>query len=377
MTTHAAGFGLGCLTCLLLQVAGAAPQSAGTELHLVGSATLTPAGLRLTPAKRHMAGAAWFRNKQIVSGGFEIRFRFQLTHRGGLGRGADGFAVVLQNSGLDALGSPGSAGGFALGESRYGNRAAIPQSIAVFFDVFRNPELSDPSDNYIAICTAGKPSQMQWPPPRLAQTRGLPVNLKDGREHEALISYRPPVMTVSVDGNVVLKSTVDLSTVIDGDGAAYAGFTASTGNGFLNHDILTWSMRPEVSSSMSVVTSEISFFKVPCMAERNLCTPEQAMVDPSGPATYHVVLPAHLPWGAQVPNPSGRDMIISNARGIACWNMKLLDEAGCNGPAGNAGGAGALIQRTNNGRTGFSIDDRSGDFRDNEGYFEFDATVAK
>ncbi len=346
------------------------------RLHLTGSATLTDKALRLTPAERQRAGAAWFEGKQQVSGGFESSFQFRLTEQGGLGPGADGFAFVLQNSGLDALGSPGSAGGFALGdEKRYGKAPGIPQSIAIFFDTFRNGEIGDPSDNFVSICTAGRPRQMKWPPPRLAYTRKLPVKLKDGKAHEARIVYRPPILTVSLDGKQVLTSTVDLSTVVDAAGAAYAGFTASTGNGFENHDILAWSLHPDVSSSVAVVSSEIAYLKAPCLPDRNLCTPERALVEESGPGAYHIVLPANLPWGANVPNPAGRIVRVENAHGVACWSLAELGQEGCNGPLGNREGAGGLIQRTNHGRTEFSVDDRTGKFRDNEGYFEFDVRV--
>ena len=179
-------------------------------------------------------------------------------------------------------------------------RASRSSSIPI-----RNPDLQDPSDNYIAVCTAGTPRQMHWPPPRLAYTRKLPVKLKDGKVHMARIAYQPPILTVTLDGQAVLTSTVDLSSVVDRDGAAYVGFTASTGNGFENHDILTWSLRPDVSSTMSVVSSSIVFLKTPCLPDRNLCTPERAQVEGTGSGTYHVVLPANLPWGASIPNPLG------------------------------------------------------------------------
>src|SRR5262249_13690359 len=152
------------------------------------------------------------------------------------------------------------------------------------------------------------------------------------------ILYQPPILTVALDGRTVLTSTVDLSTVVDADGAAYVGFTASTGNGFENHDILAWSLRPEVSSSMSVVSSTVTFLKTPCRPDRNLCTPEQAVVEESGPETYHVVLPANLPWGASIPNSMGRPVVVSNARGMVCWNLAALGPQGCNGPGGNAAG---------------------------------------
>ena len=362
--------------CLLLPATVVSQDPPNGGLRLVGSAELTGKVLRLTPAERHMAGAAWFGEKQVVSGGFTSAFEFQLTQQGGLGPGADGFAFVLQNSGLDALGSPGSAGGFALGEvERYGKVSGIPQSIAIFFDAFRNQDIGDPSDNFITISTAGRPRQMRWPPPRLAYTRKLAVNLKDRNVHGVRIMYQPPILTVVLDGKTVLASTVDLSTVVDADGAAYVGFTASTGNGFENHDILNWSLRPDVSSAISVVSSSIAYLKTPCLPDRNLCTPERAQVEESAPETYRVVLPANLPWGASIPNPSQRPVVVSNARGLVCWDLASLGRQGCNSPGGNAAGAGALIQQTNNGRTEFSVDDRTGNFRDNEGYFEFDARI--
>ena len=332
--------------------------------------------LRLTAAQRHQAGAAWFEEKQKLTGGFESSFEFQLTGQGGLGPGADGFAFVLQNSGPDALGSPGSAGGFALGDvQRYGRSPGIPQSIAIFFDTHRNPELQDPSDNYIAVCTAGTPRQMHWPPPRLAYTRKLPVKLKDGKVHAVRIAYQPPILTVTLDGQAVLTSTVDLSSVVDRDGAAYVGFTASTGNGFENHDILTWSLRPDVSSTMSVVSSSIVYLKTACLPDRNLCTPERAQVEEIGLR--------HVPRGSAGEPAVGREH--TESLGAACGGrQRPRDGVLGSGRAGAArlqrsgrqsAGAGALIQRTHNGRTEFSVDDRTGNFKDNEGYFEFDARL--
>src|SRR5580658_9678902 len=70
-----------------------------TGLSLVGSAQQEGRALRLTPSRRDMAGAAWFRDKQPVSQGFDAIFRFRLSAQGGAGDGADGVAFVLQNSG--------------------------------------------------------------------------------------------------------------------------------------------------------------------------------------------------------------------------------------------------------------------------------------
>jgi hypothetical protein len=351
--------------------------SSSAGLKLTGSAAVREGVLRLTQAQRHLAGAAWLEQKVTVSNGFDATFQFRLTHYGGLGGGADGLAFVLQNNGPDALGGRGSAGGFALGDPHYYHTGpGIPRSIAVFFDTFHNGETHDPSDNYVGIFNAGTPQAMRWPPPRLAYATKLRTRLKNGKTHAARILYQPPVISVWLDDYEVLSTTVDLHTVMDTDGSAYVGFTASTGNGYENHDILSWSLtRPEVTSNLSVVSSEISFQQTACLPGRNLCTPEQAVVQETGPGMWHVVLPANAEWGASVPNVSGRPVAIQNARGLVCWNLRALGAGGCNGPAGNASGTGRLISRTSDGRTWFSVDDRTGNFRDNEGYFEFDVRV--
>jgi hypothetical protein len=351
--------------------------SSTAGLHLVGAARVAGSALRLTETSRHTAGAAWLDRKFVVSGGFDTTFQFQITQPGGSGPGADGFAFVLQDSGTNAIGGPGSAGGFALADpARYGKHAGIPQSIAIFFDTFRNPEAGDPSGNYIGIFTAGTPKTVRWPPARLAYTRKLHVHLKDGRVHTARIMFQPPVLAVYLDGAEALSSPVELATVADPRGAAFVGFTASTGNGYENHDILSWSFtRPNVESNMSEVSSDISFLRAACLPERRLCTPETPVVEPTGAGAYHIVLPANVEWGAAIPNPEGRPILIQNARGTVCWDWEALGSRGCNGPVGNAEGKGALISRNRDGRTWFSVDDPTGKFDDNEGYFEFDVTL--
>ena len=331
-------------------------------LSLVGSARLAGSSLRLTPSQNDLAGAAWVREKQPVANGFESNFQFQLTEPGGAGHGADGLAFVLQNSGPSALGAGGGGGGFALGAD-----SGIPQSIAIFFDTFQNADAGDLSNNFITICTAGTPKEMRWPPQRLASTKRLRVNLKDGKMHTARISYQPPVLAIYLDNARVLASTVDLSTVIGSEGEAWIGFTASTGAGYENHDILSWSFsRPE----SGVVSSSLSFAKTACLPGRNLCTPESAVIDESGSGIFHIVLPGNLEWGASIPNPEGRLVVIANANGNVCHDVEALGAAGCSGPA-------ALIQKTSDGRTWFSVSAEGGRGRigSNEGYFEFEARI--
>ncbi len=357
-------------------------------LHLAGDAAVAGKAVRLTPARHDRSGAVWFGEKQPVESGFETTFQFQLTGEGGMGHGADGFAFVLQNSGPEALGGRGSAGGFAVADRNYKDRQGIPWSIAIFFDTFRNREEGDPSANYIALRTSGRPAEMRWPAARLAFTPKLHVHLKDRKAHTARIVFRPPVLSVYLDNSKapVLETAVDLSIVADAQGRAWAGFTASTGGGYENHDILNWSFSgTDVSSAMAVVTSDITFLMSACLPDRNLCTPEHAIVERKG-AGYHVVLPANLEWGASIPDPSGQTVVVTNARGIACWDLKAQGSNGCGGPSGNGApagpgflaadsAAGALIMRTREGHTWFSVNGRENSFGGNEGFYEFDAEV--
>ena len=361
------------------------------ELSLVGDAAVSGKVLRLTPAKGDRSGAVWFREKQSVASGFETTFQFQLTHQGGLGHGADGFAFVLQDAGPEALGGRGSAGGFAVADPTFDHRErerAIPWSIAVFFDTYRNEEEGDPSANYIAFCTYGKPSETRWPAPRLAFTPNLSVQLKDRNVHTARILFQPPVLSLFLDDSPapVLESTVDLSLVVDRQGSAWVGFTASTGGGYENHDILNWSFTStDVSSSVTMVSSQITFLMSGCLPDRNLCTPESAVVERRD-GGYHIILPGNLEWGASIPNPPGRTVMVTNTHGIVCWDVKTRGANGCSGPSGNGipagtgflatdAPAGSLIMRTRDGHTWFSVNGRSGLFKNNEGFYEFDLEI--
>jgi hypothetical protein len=169
--------------------------------------------------------------------------------------------------------------------------------------------------------------------------------------------------------------------------SAWVGFTVSTGWGCQNHDILTWSfVGADTSSSMSVVFSDISFPMSACLPDRNLCTPEHAFVQYNG-AGYHIVLPANLEWGASIPNSSGRAVVVTEAHGVVCWDLKAHGSEGCSGPSRNgppAGAgflaedapAGALIMGPREEHTWFSVNGRSGaGFKDNQGFYEFDLEI--
>lgn len=339
-------------------------------LRLLGATTVESRALRLTPSLEFQHGAAWRTERLAVREGFETAFRFRISDPQGLDNGADGFAFVLQNNGPDALAGRGASGGFGLGDGR-GDRSkpGIANSLAIFFDTHRNPE--DNSGNAISILTNGDKKKMRWPPPRLAVNWKPQVQLKDERTHEVRILFAPPLLSVYVDDHLELRGPVDLARILGPDGKAYVGFTAATGAGYENHDILDWRFRPSNTSDAYTVDSEISFARFPCLPAKSLCTPTASLVEPLGPGRFHIIVPAHLPWSAEIPNPQGRPIVLNNRKGAICW---LPSASACGSAADRpAGELGALAIETKNGRTRFGITDSQP--QDNEGYYEFTVEI--
>lgn len=379
--------------------------SSASAIHPVGSARIGTV-LRLTPARPDECGTAWYAKQLRVDWGFETTFQFRITNPGGAGGGADGLAFVLQDASVTAKGTAGASGCFAVGTmSRYGGQYAIPRSVAIFFDTYKNrpgedPCGDNPSNNYIEICST-ESSKIRSR--RVAIGTGLRANLKDGALHTAKIKYdaNRRVLSVFLDGFPVSgleAAPLDLSTAINAAGGSFVGFTASTGAGWENHDILNWHFL------MPRVTSALKFDPIPdapakliyCVPGRKLCTPERETVVESGRSHYYIILPANAE--VSVPNPTNREVVLSKKVGRVCWDLEIDDpEVGCNGPEGNGLRAykdsqtgfvkpdmmaGALASRTVGGRTVFFVNGRAKNrsatgFRGQEGSFGFEVDLVQ
>jgi hypothetical protein len=91
------------------------------------------------------------------------------------------------------------------------------------------------------------------------------------------------------------------------------------------------------------------------------------MIEEKSPGEFHIVLPAHLEWGASIPNPSSREVIIAGTRGTACASAGKDGVIDC---------APKLIHRNRNGRAEFSIEfPTRPNARSNQGYLEFDVQL--
>jgi hypothetical protein len=97
-------------------------------------------------------------------------------------------------------------------------------------------------------------------------------------------------------------------------------------------------------------------------------------VEERGALRFHVLLPAHLEWGASIPNPQKQSVHITNLQGSICWDLQAKGANGCGTPR-EGSAPGGLITRFRDGRTWFSIHDPGGSFSDNQGFVEFDVTI--
>lgn len=152
--------------------------------------------------------------------------------------GADGFAFVIQNHDITALGSCCGGQGYEF----------IPNSLAVEFDTWQNiPEdfpsgLGDPNENHISVQTRGVLPNSADPLFSLGFTTAIPY-LSGGQPHTVKITYTPGTLRIFVDDLVTpaLVVVVDLATILNlEDGQAWVGLTAGTGGVSEAHDILTW-----------------------------------------------------------------------------------------------------------------------------------------
>ena len=215
----------------------------GTTLICAGAAAESGSALRLVPAAPEQAGAAWFQKPMLLAegAGFVASFSFRLSN--GNAMHADGLAFVL------------SADPSSLGHaSRYGGSMGfegVGRSLAIEFDVFDNGSEVGGS-NHVALSRDGVLSDTAAASPfGQSACSGAPGAdcMANGAVWTALIGYdgRNEELSVAVGMaggplDVVIDSyQVDLRDVVQGT-QAFVGFSAGTGDGFMDHDLVAWTL---------------------------------------------------------------------------------------------------------------------------------------
>lgn len=214
-------------------------------LTLNGSTVQNGAKLRLTPADFNQGGSA-FSTTAITLGAtasFSTLFTFEILNRGGLEGGADGLTFTLQTTGNNVGGIGGGLG-----------YSGVSNSVAVEFDTFDNGETG--GSNHVGIDTNGNTNS-------IATTGLLTPDFDDGNVWYAWVDYNGATQLLEArwsqtgvrPAGALLSATVDLPTIL-GSTNVFAGFTAGTGSGFGEHDILSWTFANQFVPGGIVSTPE-------------------------------------------------------------------------------------------------------------------------
>jgi hypothetical protein len=248
---------IGSALCVALVAGVAAPAmadftyndfSTAPGMTMVGGAQKATSSIMLTPVAERLAGAAWVDAKQNVSLGFDTTIKIRIPER--LGAGADGFALVIQNSAPHPMG--GTGGGIGYGDNEPFGQPGIANSLAVELDLWNNSptDWPDLSNSHISVQSRG------LLPNSPSQDYSLgSVNVadpSDGLAHTMRVRYTPGVMDIFFDGALspTLSVNVNLASLLTLDtnggttaGQAWVGITAATGGGAAaqGHELMAWS----------------------------------------------------------------------------------------------------------------------------------------
>jgi uncharacterized repeat protein (TIGR01451 family) len=216
--------------------------------------------LRLTPAMTGQDGTAWYATSLSLKSGFTTTFTFRFTGAPAVPANccgaADGIAFVIQNGSFPNL----SNGSLAQDPSAAGGGIGfqgLTHSLAVELDTFCNPQNSDTcignnfsSANEVAILSCGSDANSASHALCGINLANVATPIADGGMHTAVITYTPPgdcteclgTLAITLDSLPVLSTNFNLANLgLDPEQDAFVGFTAATGAGFENQDILSWS----------------------------------------------------------------------------------------------------------------------------------------
>jgi hypothetical protein len=226
------------------QTVSFADFSSPAGLKLAGTAAIAKtddgAVLRLTKATCCSAGSAFTAKAVpflISADTFSTFFQFRLTNPGGLSA-ADGIVFVLRTAATPALGKAGEFEGYD----------GIGQSLGVKFDTFRNE--GEINGNHVSIQTNGTVREEFSQTPYSVQVCSAPVGvagcMANGHIWSVWIDYDGVNLHVALADNSTVRSAdlitapLSLPALFNYAAGVSAGFTAGTGGGFENHDILNW-----------------------------------------------------------------------------------------------------------------------------------------
>jgi hypothetical protein len=216
-------------------------------LSTAGSARTATTGdgtvMRLTSAAGYEGGAAYSTTPITLGSNatFSTNFSFRFTSPGGINP-ADGIAFILSNS-ASGLGN----NGYALGLPT----ASTAKSVAIEFDTYNNGSIDGNSSNQVGIDLNGNAASVYANSVYgISNCAGSTYKsagcMANGDLWNVNISYDGSKLTTTLSDPAKMANYVAINSyAIDigsllGTTTAYVGFTASTGSGYENQDIVNW-----------------------------------------------------------------------------------------------------------------------------------------
>jgi hypothetical protein len=228
------------LACLTVSLAGAASINYNdfggdtSNLQLNGVASIQGSALQLVPNVDSVAGTAYEKTAVSFSGDtwFSTSFKFNISTDPG--NVTDGFAFVLQNDIVSALGDGGRGNGFT----------GIQPSLAVIF--------RDRGPAFIGAVVNGEDTLNNDPAGPVDATAFDPEGTFYNEDEYAWIDYNPYTAILSVSlsetntkpGTPVMSTSVNAAAILGSQ--AWVGFSAGNGAGTGTQDILSWSFESGV-----------------------------------------------------------------------------------------------------------------------------------
>ena len=208
-----------------INFAGGFASAAGLRLN--GGSALSGTRLRVTDGGTYEATSAYWATPVSVQS-FTTDFTFQQAP--GTSPTGDGFAFVLQNLGITAVGGYGGSLGYA---------PAVTNSVAIKFDLYSNDgEGTNSTGLYVNGAAPTTPA---------VDMTSSGVVLQSGHVMRAHITYDGTTLILTVTDTVTgaeftTNWAVNLPTTI-GANTAYAGFTGGTGASTAVQDVITWTYK--------------------------------------------------------------------------------------------------------------------------------------
>jgi fibronectin type 3 domain-containing protein len=207
---------------------------AGSQLTLNGSPFINGSDLQLADNRTSEASTAFANSKQNITN-FTTQFDFQITGTWPLG---DGFTFIIQNTGLNALGTSGGGLGYQ----------GIGNSVAIKFDVYSN---AGEGTNSTGLYTGGASPTV----PNSVNLDGTGFNMRSYENSRATISYDGTTLTVVlkdlVSGATATQHyTVNIPALVGGS-TAWVGFGAGSGALTSNEVIHNWTYTTTTSAPVA------------------------------------------------------------------------------------------------------------------------------